>query len=484
MRGSSTEAPSPWTSKPSRFGHRTDGRSTPIEKDKDGNDIFPDIPAIVGDNQTLEAPYNVTVAQDAPYDRPYWTRDDPAVDRFVFERPADFGLPWTPPVLNATLRVRSDDVTITYERPVQYRYEGPWVGSEKQKQVSVLPLVSVTLSPGVVVFPSGADDKTRPVSVNALYKGTESANGTLAVEVPRGWSVEPSNAPLAFERANQAISARFRVTPPENVSSGSYEIRAVATMNGQEFRETVQTIAYHHIQTRYLYRPAQARVEALDLQVAPVNVGYVMGVGDEIPTAIRQLGAELTFLQETDLAEGDLSSYDVIITGVRAYLNRDDLRAYNHRLLEYVEGGGTLLVMYNKFEFNRAQWGPYPKKVSRNRITVEEAPIDILIPDHPVFNVPNRITEDDWGGWVQERGLYFLDPEGDPRYRELLASEDPWEYNEGVKTGMLVEASYGQGRWIYIGLGFFRQLPAGVPSAYKLFANLLSLPKADVAVGE
>jgi hypothetical protein len=255
-------------------------------------------------------------------------------------------------------------------------------------------------------------------------------------------------------------------------------------VNGEEFREGVQTIAYHHIQTRYLYHPAEATVQALDLSIAPVKVGYVVGVGDEIPSAIRQLGAELTLLQTEDLAEGDLSQYDVIMTGVRAYLAREDLRSYNQRLLDYVAEGGTLLVQYNKFEFNAAQWGPYPKKVSRNRVTVEQAPIDILVPEHPVFNTPNRITEDDWDGWVQERGLYFLDPEGDPRYTELLASEDPWEYNAGVKTGMLVEAQYGKGRWIYIGLGFFRQLPAGVPSAYKLFANLLSLPKTSAASGE
>ena len=454
------------------------------EKDGEDRDAFPDIPASLIDNAALSAPYEVTVAPDAAYDRPYWGRGDPTIDRFELNQPADFGLPWSPPALSATITFRSGNTNVSIERPVQYRYEGRWVGSEKQKIVSVLPLVSVTVAPGVVVFPSGADDKTRPVSVNAVYKGTEAAKGTLQVEVPSGWTVEPSEAELSFERENVAVSVRFRITPPDNIASGTYHVKAVARVNGEEFREGVQTIAYHHIQTRYLYHPAEATVQALDLSIAPVKVGYVVGVGDEIPAAIRQLGAELTFLQTEDLAEGDLSQYDVIMTGVRAYLAREDLRSYNQRLLDYVFEGGTLLVQYNKFEFNAAEWGPYPKKVSRNRVTVEQAPIDILVPEHPVFNTPNRITEDDWGGWVQERGLYFLDPEGDPRYTELLASEDPLEYNAGVKTGMLVEAQYGEGRWIYIGLGFFRQLPAGVPSAYKLFANLLSLPKTSAASGE
>ncbi len=457
---------------------------TKIEKNEEDEDLFPAIPAKLSDNQSLSAPYEITVASNASYDRPYWSRPEGSIDRFELSRPSDFGLPWSAPPLSARIDFRSGTTEVSVERPVQFRYQGPWVGSEKQKTVSVLPLVSVTLSPGVVVFPTGADDKTRPISVSAVYKGVDPAEGSLALQAPDGWTVTPSSAPLSFARENEAVTVRFQLTPPDNVTSGTYRVSAEARLDGESFREGVQTIAYHHIQTRYLYHRAEATVQALELSIAPVSVGYVRGVGDEIPTAIRQLGADLTFLEAEDLAEGDLSRFDVIMTGVRAYLVRDDLKAYNHRLLSYVEAGGTLLVQYNKFEFNRAQWGPYPKKVSRNRITVEEAPIDILVPTHPIFNHPNKITEADWDGWVQERGLYFLDPEGDPRYTDLLASEDPWEYNAGEKTGMLVEAEYGKGRWIYIGLGFFRQLPAGVPSAYTLFANLLSLPTVSVSPGE
>ena len=445
---------------------------------------FPNFPRVLAMNEVVEAPYRVSVSMNAAYDRPYWTRPDPNVDRFELLEPSHFGRPWRPSAVTSKVVLRSGGVDITLEKPVQYRYDGPWVGDAKQKHVSVLPLVSVTLSPSVVVFPTGADKKTRPVSVSALYKGTEPATGSLSLTAPEGWNVEPKEAPLSFERENQAITIRFRVTPPATVAAGTYAIEASASLNGDHYREGVQTIAYHHIQTRYLYHPAMAKVQALDLQVAPVKVGYVVGVGDEVPAAIRQLGAELELLSESELAEGDLSRFDVIMTGVRAYLNREDLKANNHRLLDYVAEGGTLLVQYNKLEFNAAQWGPYPKKVSRNRITVEETPIEILAPEHPVFNLPNELTENDWDGWVQERGLYFLEEEGDPHYRELLAAEDPWEYNAGVKTGMLVEAEYGKGRWIYIGLGLFRQLPAGVPSAYKLFANLLSLPKATAVTGE
>jgi hypothetical protein len=178
-----------------------------------------------------------------------------------------------------------------------------------------------------------------------------------------------------------------------------------------------------------------------------------------------------------DLAWGDLSSYDAIVTGVRAYERRDDLRAHNDRLLDYARGGGTLVVQYNKFEFNEAQFGPYPAKVSSSRVTGEQARVEVLVPAHAVFTVPNRIGEAAWANWVQERGLYFLG-EKDPRYTDLVSVEDPFPNNAGPKTGALVEARVGKGRWIYVGLGLWRQLPAGTEGAYALLANLLSLSKS------
>ncbi len=455
-----------------------------VSEFQDEKTPFPSFPATLARNGKINARFDVVVGAAADYDRPYWKRGDPSIDRFTLLEPKYFGLPWRPPSVVSAVTFRSGEVDVTVSKTVQHRYQGRWVGGEKQKQVSVLPRVSVAIAPEVVVFPIGADNRTRPVSVTARYEGVQPALGTLRLEAPPGFGVEPTVADLSFERDNQAVTVRFHLTPPSAIASGSYRIQAVARLGEEEFREGVQAIEYHHIQTRYLFQPAEARVEALDVQVARSRVGFIEGVGDEVPVAIRQLGAELSFLGEDDLAEGDLSQYDVIVTGVRAYLNRQDLRAYNQRLLDYVAEGGTLLVQYNKLEFNEAQWGPYPKKVSNNRVTVEEAPIQILVPDHPVFTVPNRITAEDWGGWVQERGLYFLAEEGDPRYQDLLAAEDPWEYNKGVKKGMLVEARYGKGRWIYIGLGLFRQLPAGVPSAYKLFANLLSLGKSRAAPAE
>jgi hypothetical protein len=196
-----------------------------------------------------------------------------------------------------------------------------------------------------------------------------------------------------------------------------------------------------------------------------------------VPPALEQLGAKVSFIQPDELAWGDLSKYDVIITGVRAYLKRNDLRAYNRRLIEFAERGGTVIVQYNKMEFNQAQFGPFPAKVGNGRVTDEDVPVKILVPGHPVFNFPNKITEATWKGWVQERGLYFLG-EKDARYVDLISMEDSAPDNPGVKLGSLVDAKVGKGHWIYLGLGLWRQLPAQTEGAYQLLANLISLPRA------
>jgi hypothetical protein len=196
-----------------------------------------------------------------------------------------------------------------------------------------------------------------------------------------------------------------------------------------------------------------------------------------VTPAIEQLGAKLTFVDQDALAWGDLSEYDVIVTGVRAYERRADLRAYNRRLLEYVEKGGTVIVQYNKFEFNQAQYGPYPALVSGNRVSDENVPVKILVPNDPVFTFPNRIGPATWANWAQERGLYFLG-EKDPKYVDLVSMTDSFQDNPGDKLGSLVEAKVGKGRWLYLGLGLWRQLPAGTDGAYQLLANLLSLGNA------
>jgi hypothetical protein len=206
-------------------------------------------------------------------------------------------------------------------------------------------------------------------------------------------------------------------------------------------------------------------------------IGYVMGVGDQVPPAIEQLGAKVQLLTAEDLAWSDLSKFTAIVTGVRAYERRDDLRANNSRLLDYVFKGGTMIVQYNKFEFNEAQYGPYPAKVSANRVTDENAEVRPVAAHSPLLTSPNEIGEAAWKNWVQERGTYFLADDKDSRYHDVVQMEDNFPYNKGIKTGALVEATYGKGRWVYVGLGLWRQLPVGTDGAYQILANLISLGK-------
>ena len=262
--------------------------------------------------------------------------------------------------------------------------------------------------------------------------------------------------------------------PAPGAATGEYRIAATASIGDNGFDRGYQVIEYPHIRRQHIYQSAETAVKIIDVRIAPnLTVGYITGVGDEVPAAIAQLGARVEMIGPEELAWGDLSRFNTIVTGVRAYERRADLRANNSRLLDYVNEGGTLIVQYNKFEFNQAQYGPFPARVTSERITDENAPVTMLNPDDPLLTTPNRISDATWQGWVQERGLYFLNPQ-DSRYRDQLRMVDPFPYNKGDKTGALVSAQYGKGRWVYVGLGLWRELPAGVPGAYQLLANLLS----------
>jgi hypothetical protein len=254
--------------------------------------------------------------------------------------------------------------------------------------------------------------------------------------------------------------------------AGTFKVRAAVRAGEQEFQSGYTVVGYPHIETHYLYSPAESVVEVFDVRTSISSVGYVEGVGDTVPDALKQLGIQVTLLTPQELAAGDLSKYPTIVLGVRAYFAREDVRTYNKRLLDYVSNGGNLVVQYNRSEdVGNLQFGPYPFTINNSdRITKEEAPVRVLQPGHPAFNVPNRITSVDFDGWVQERGTYFFRT-WDPQYTALLESGDP---GESPLRGGLVSAKYGKGTYTYTGYVFFRQLPAGVKGAYRLFANLVS----------
>ncbi len=419
----------------------------------------------------------------------YWKRQ-PDRDYYDFDPEAPFGLPFepTPFAAKVTLTIGGLDQVVTY--PVHFRHQGTVFSGEKRDELLVVPGLAVTLGADVVAFPGGGVSRDIAVVVTNHHKTGATADVTL--QLPAGWTSSPAAASIAFAREDEARQVHFAITPPAGTTPGRYDVRAVATREGRAYDKGYQTIEYPHIHRRHLVADATGTLKVLDLQpVTGVTVGYIMGVGDQVPPALTQLGAAVELLSPEALASADLSKYTVVMTGVRAYERRGDLRAYNQRVIDYAAKGGTVIVQYNKFEFNEAQYGPYPGMVGRpsanpgpfgrfsaDRVTDQRAPVTVLVPSHPIFTTPNKIGDAAWEGWVQERGLYFFGTEAaDKRYVDLVEMADSYPNNPGPKRGALVEARVGQGRWIYVGLNLWRQLPAGTDGAYALMANLLSLGK-------
>jgi LmbE family N-acetylglucosaminyl deacetylase len=410
----------------------------------------------------------------------YWKHPDNLAEQ-IFDPSVGFGLPFAPSPFRVTFHVNYGGLDITKELPVEFRYIRDIYFGDKRMELSVVPSFSVRVDPTLAVIPApaGSTETTREIHVTVTNGTKGAARTSVALDLPQGWKATPASVPVSFTHEDEALSARFEVTAPAGVKVGEYRLGAIVTSastGNQKFTTGYKEIEYPHIQRRQVIEPAETNLKIVDVKVTPnVNVGYIVGVGDQVPPALQQLGAKVSFIDAEEMAFGDLSKYDVIITGVRAYERRDDLRAYNRRLLDYVERGGTAIIQYNKMEFNAAEYGPWHARVSRDRITDEKAPVKILVPNDPVFNFPNKVGPATWANWTQERGLYFLG-EKDAKYIDLVAMTDPFKDNPGEKRGALVEAKYGKGRWFYLGLGLWRQLPAGTDGAYQLLANLISPP--------
>jgi LmbE family N-acetylglucosaminyl deacetylase len=429
----------------------------------------------------------VHVPKDAklttPYfDDHYWKHPENQAIQ-IFDPSVPFGVPFAPTPFRATFHIKAGEVEVTKELPIEYRYVKDIYFGDKRMELNVVPAFSVRLSPTLAVIPAAAKATEREVDVTVTNGTKGAAKTTVTLDPPAGWKVSPANAQIAFTHEDESLSARFIVTVPPQAKIGNYTLHAAVTSpetGDRKFSNGYLEIEYPHIQRRQVIEPAEIAMKVVDVKtVSRVDVGYIVGVGDSVPPAIEQLGAKLSYIDQDELAWGDLSKHDVIITGVRAYERRGDLRAYNRRLLDYVDHGGTVIVQYNKMEFNREDYGPYPAKVSGNRITDETAPVKVLAAADPVFNFPNKIGPATWADWVQERGLYFIGDK-DAKYVDLISMTDPFKDNPGEKLGSMVEAKYGKGKWIYLGLGLWRQLPAGTVGAYQLLANLIALPKAPV----
>jgi len=397
------------------------------------------------------------------------------------DRYADmWGLPRNPARFQGTVRFELRDPTASAATTIEVTGAARYVGVDKalgefEKPVLVVPALSVAAEPAVMAWPL-ADRAPRTIRVALRNEAAAGSSGQLRLDLPSGWTAEPAAHPFDLAEASASRSFEFRVTPGAGGGEGRHVIGAYAVTDaGRRYDRRVDVLDYPHIERTLMFAPAATEVAMFPVAVPDgLRVGYVMGSGDDGLEALRQMGVQAELVPYDQLASGQLDAYDVLVLGIRVYETRPDVAAVNDRILEFAEGGGTVVVQYNKYEYPAGNYAPYPVSMGSRpveRVTDPESPVEFPSPDHPALDTPNDITLDDFEGWVQERGLYFL-KEWDERYTPILGLTDP---GEPPMYGSTVVAPVGEGAYVYVALSFFRQFPAGVPGAYRLFANLVSL---------
>jgi LmbE family N-acetylglucosaminyl deacetylase len=414
--------------------------------------------------------FPVRLAATLKPSQPYWLEKPQEKGLFNVSDQRLIGLPENPPVLTAEFTVEIEGMPFTYTRPWLYRYTDP-VEGELYRAFEIRPDVSINLSEKVYAF---SDNLAKNIEV-VVKANRPTVSGSVSIDVPAGWRISPSAESFTLNEKQQEHRFIFSLMPlSSNAPEG--KLRASVLTNGGRFTTGLRTITYPHIPPQSLFPAAEAKLERLNIAVRAKNVGYIAGAGDDVPAALRQMGCIVTMLDEAELGK-DLSRFEAIVVGVRAYNTEDRLRFSQDKLLSYVQKGGTLVVQYatpssglGQPGMKVNQIGPSPFTIGRDRVSDEDAPITILNPGHQLLNKPNKITDEDFNGWVQERGLYFAQ-DYDRSYESLFSINDP---GESPKLGSLIYSNYGRGHFIYTGLSFFRQLPNGVPGAYRLFANLIS----------
>lgn len=415
----------------------------------------------------IDTARTVKLPADIPFTQPYWLRK-PMASKGLYQvqEPSLIGLPKTPSPVQATFRLKVGDLTFEVDREVRYRYEDRIKG-EVYERFEIGPPATMALETDVLVFP---DDK--PQTLNLTVRSQKSQlSGSVSLKLPEGFEVVSKEKEPAVNLAKKGTTKRltFRIAPPSPSSQG--QLKAQFTNESGTFTKALSTINYDHIPKQTLFPEAKTELLRLNIRIPDQTIGYIMGSGDEIPKMLRQLGYSVQMIHSGNIASLNLEQFDVIVTGVRAYNTQEWLANHQDKLMGYVKAGGTMVSQYNKDDnLVVDQLGPHPFTIAYDRVTREKAKVRFLQPEHPVLNQPNAIDQTDFKGWVQERGLYFPG-EWNKAYTPILSAHDP---NESPKKGGLLVTDYGEGHYIYTGYAFFRQLPAGVPGAYRLFTNLLA----------
>jgi LmbE family N-acetylglucosaminyl deacetylase len=440
-----------------------------LESVQIGNQVSEITTIPLADNTLIEQKIQFTIPLKTTYTSPYWLMEKGSLGTYKVADMSLIGKPETPRAFNALFKLNIDGTIIPISKPIIYKFAKPEKG-EIYQPFEIVPEATASFNDKVIIF---SDDKPKeiPVTVKAH---ADNLSGTVQFCFDNAWNVANDTKPFEIAKKGDEQTLYFTLVPPDTENE-SY-ISPIVRINGKTISKELVTIDYDHVPMQTILLPSEAKTVRLDIKKAGEHIGYIMGAGDEMPTSLEQMGYIVHLVDPLELVEGSLDKYDAVVLGIRAYNVVEELKFKQRFILNYVKQGGNVIVQYNTAN----RWGnqfesiaPYDLDISRDRVTNENSEVRILAAEHPLVNFPNKITSSDFEGWVQERGLYFPDKWG-TEFTPILGMNDE---GETEKKGSLLIAPYGKGNYIYTGLSFFRELPAGVPGAYKLFSNMLSLGK-------
>lgn len=424
------------------------------------------------ENKRFNFTLNLEVPENTAYTSPYWLNKKGSLGMYSVEKQEWIGKPETPKPFEAQFILDFNRNSISFKKPVVHRYSERDKG-ELYRPFEILPKATARFDDKVLIF-ANAEPKKIPITVKAH---ADSVEGKVQLCFSKGWTVEQEIKPFKIAKKGDEQTLVFSMIPP-SYEDESY-ISPLVKINGSEISKELVTISYDHIPTQSVLLPSEAKVVRLNIQKTGENIGYIMGAGDKVPESLEQIGYTVHLVDPKDIAPENLKKFDALVVGIRAYNVVDELKFKQRYLLDYAKNGGNLIVQYNtsgRWDSQFPNIAPYPITLSRDRVTDENSNVEILAKNHPLVNFPNTITNDDFKGWVQERGLYFPN-KWSGEFTPILSMNDQ---GEPKTNGSLIVAPYGKGHYIYTGLSFFRELPAGVPGAYKLFSNMLSLGKEKI----
>ncbi|MDV6166967.1 PIG-L family deacetylase [Flavobacterium sp. DG1-102-2] len=422
---------------------------------------------VLGNNIDITSSIDAVIPKTAAYTSPYWLKEKGDTGMYKVDDLQKIGFPDIIREISAAFTVEINGMAIPFERTVIYKYNDP-VAGEVYQPLDIIPAVTTRILNKVQLF---KDNRKQTASVK-IKAGKDNCKGSVKLELPSDWKVSPATIPFDLARKGSEIIVTFEITPPENPSEAT--AKSIATIDGENFDREQIIINYPHIATQQVLMPSIAKFTKADLKITGHNLAYIMGAGDSVPESLKQMGYSVTLLSPDAITNESLTGYDAVVVGIRAYNTVEALVFKQQILFDYVANGGTMVVQYNTTgDLVTRDIAPYSLRISRDRVTEENAEVTFLDAKNPILNYPNKITDKDFKGWVQEQGLYYPD-EWAKEFTPVFKSADK---GESDKKGGLLVAKYGKGYYVYTGLSFFRELPEGVSGAYRLMANIIAVGK-------